>query len=296
MLLNKRIPVSYIFNKVKTNLAYVFVVALIVLYLTKAYEHLLPEMPFTIPTFLGTAISILLSFKLSQSYDRWWEARKIWGCIINDSRSFIIQLQTLTHMDKDTVKAIAYRQIAWCFALGKSLRGLNPLEDLDVYLSQKDLEEAEFHTNKPLALIQLNALDIKQSKTKGLINDFSHIQLDNTLVRLCDWQGKAERIKNTIFPVTYRMFLHFIIYLFLVVLSIALKEIEWYFQIPLLLLISTAFFLLEKSATIMQDPFENKPTDTPMTTIARTIEINIKQLLRETNVPEPLPTEKFYLL
>jgi putative membrane protein len=92
------------------------------------------------------------------------------------------------------------------------------------------------------------------------------------------------------------MFLHFIIYLFLVVLSIALKEIEWYFQIPLLLLISTAFFLLEKSATIMQDPFENRPTDTPMTAIARTIEINIKQLLKETTIPEPIQAEKFYLL
>lgn len=296
MLLNKRISISYIFNKVKTDLAYVSVVALTVLYLTKAYEHVLPEIPFTIPTFLGTAISILLSFKLSQSYDRWWEARKIWGSIINDSRSFIIQLQTLTHIDNEAIKKIASRQIAWCYALGKSLRGLNALEDIEMHLSQQDLKEIELHTNKPLALIQLNAMDIKQEKVNGHINDFSHIQLDNTLVRLCDSQGKAERIKTTVFPVTYRMFLHFIIYLFLVVLSIALKEIEWSFQIPLLLLISTAFFLLEKSATIMQDPFENRPTDTPMTAIARTIEINIKQLLKETTIPEPMQAEKFYLL
>ena len=68
------------------------------------------------------------------------------------------------------------------------------------------------------------------------------------------------------------------------------------FEIPLLLLISAAFFLLEKSATHMQDPFENKPTDTAVTAIARTIEINIKQLLKETEVPKPNQVETFYLL
>jgi putative membrane protein len=296
MLLNKKIPIAYIFNKIKTDIASVFIVALIVLFLTKTYQALLPEMPFTIPTFLGTAISILLSFKLSQSYDRWWEARKIWGCIVNDSRSFVIELQMLTDMDTDTVKKLAYRQIAWCYALGNSLRGLDPLKNLKLYLSEKDLEEIKAHANKPLALLQLNAMDIKQCKEKRQLNTFSLLKIDETLVRLCDSQGKAERIKTTIFPVTYRMFLHFIIYLFLVILSIALKEIDWYFQIPLLLLISSAFFLLEKSATIMQDPFENKPTDTAMTAIAKTIEINIKQLLKETNVPAPQQSENFYLL
>ena len=270
--------------------------ALVVLYLTKTYHALLPEMPFTIPTFLGTAISILLSFKLSQSYDRWWEARKIWGSIVNDSRSFVIQLQTLANMDKDIIKKIAYRQIAWCYALGRSLRGLNPLENLELYLSEKDYEEIKSHTNQSLALLQLNALELKERREHGQLTIFSQLKMDDTLVRLCDAQGRAERLKTTIFPVTYRMFLHFIIYLFIIVLSIALKEIDWYFQIPLLLLISSAFFLLEKSATIMQDPFENKPTDTAVTAIAKTIEINIKQLLKEENIPQPHQPDKFYLL
>ena len=296
MLLNRHIPISYIFNKVKTDIGYVLVVALVVLYLTKTYHALLPEMPFTIPTFLGTAISILLSFKLSQSYDRWWEARKIWGSIVNDSRSFVIQLQTLANMDRDIIKKIAYRQIAWCYALGRSLRGLNPLENLELYLSEKDYEEIKSHTNQSLALLQLNALELKERREHGQLTIFSQLKMDDTLVRLCDAQGRAERLKTTIFPVTYRMFLHFIIYLFIIVLSIALKEIDWYFQIPLLLLISSAFFLLEKSATIMQDPFENKPTDTAVTAIAKAIEINIKQLLKEENIPQPHQPDKFYLL
>jgi len=73
-----------------------------------------------------------------------------------------------------------------------------------------------------------------------------------------------------------------------------LVGIEGFYEIPLPLLISAAFFLLEKSATHMQDPFENRPTDTAVTAIARTIEINIKQLLNETEVPNPYPAEKFY--
>ena len=77
MLLNKRPPFKYIFSKIKSELIYVAVTALIVYYITNRFEHLIPEIPLTIPTFLGTAISVILSFKLSQSYDRWWEAQNM---------------------------------------------------------------------------------------------------------------------------------------------------------------------------------------------------------------------------
>jgi len=297
MLLNKQIPAYYILNKIKYDVVYVMIVSLSVLFITDRYKELLPEMPLTIPAFIGTAISILLSFKLNQSYDRWWEARKVWGAIVNDSRSFVIQLQTLTTPGNDTIiKKIALRQIAWCYSLGQSLRGQNATENLDKFISHQDLEEIQQHNNKPLALLYLHGKDIKALKEKKHLDTFSQIQLDNTLVRLCDAQGKSERIKTTVFPVTYRLFLHAIIYLFVITLSISLKDIGGMFEIPLLLLISAAFLLLEKSATHMQDPFENRPTDTAMTAIARTIEINIKQLLKETEIPTPLQPEKFYQL
>lgn len=296
MLLNKRIPATYILNKVKYDLIYVLIVSLTVLFITEKYRELLPEMPLTIPAFIGTAISILLSFKLSQSYDRWWEARKIWGAIVNDSRSLVIQLQSLVSQGNDPqIKKIALRQIAWCYSLGQSLRGLNATDNLDKYLSAEELEEIKQHANKPLALIQLHAKDIKALKDAGHLELFSQLQLDDTLVRLCDAQGKAERIKSTVFPVTYRLFLHAIIYLFVVTLSISLKDVAGFYEIPLLMVISAAFFLLERSARHMQDPFENKPTDTAMTAIATTIEINIKQLLKEGDVPEPHKPGKFYL-
>lgn len=298
MLLNKqRIPLSYILNKIKYDLVYVLILSLLILFITEKYEKLLPEMPLTIPAFIGTAISILLSFKLNQSYDRWWEARKVWGAIVNDSRSFIIQLQTLIEKgNDDSVKKIAFRQIAWCYSLGQSLRGLNPVENLEKFISPDELEEIKKNNNKPLALLHLHGQNIKQLKEKNQLDLFSQVQLDNTLIRLCDSQGKAERIKTTIFPVTYRLFLQGIIYLFVTTLSIGLKDVDVFFEVPLLLLISSAFFLLEKSATHMQDPFENRPTDTAVTAIARTIEINIKQLLKETEIPTAHEPEEFYLL
>lgn len=297
MLLNKPIPAYYILNKVKYDLVYVLIVSLTVLFITEKYQDLLPEMPLTIPAFIGTAISILLSFKLSQSYDRWWEARKVWGAIVNDSRSLVIQLQTLVAAGNDAaIKKIAWRQIAWCYSLGQSLRGLDAVENMDKYLSPGELEEIKQHQNKPLALLQQHGKDFRELKEKKQLNIFAQLQLDDTLVRLCDSQGKSERIKTTVFPVTYRIFLHAIIYLFVITLSISLKDIGYLFEIPLLVLISAALLLLEKSATHMQDPFENRPTDTAVTAIARTIEINIMQLLKEPGVPGPHQPEKFYLL
>lgn len=108
--------------------------------------------------------------------------------------------------------------------------------------------------------------------------------------------GMTERIKSTVFPVTYRVFLHLMIYLFVITLSISLGVINPIYEIPLLMIISCAFFVLEKTATLLQDPFENNPTDTPMTTIATNIEINIKQLLKEADVPKPLKPDGFYSL
>jgi putative membrane protein len=295
MLLNKRPPLSFIFNKVRQELFYVSVTTLLVYCLTSTFKHLIPEIPLTIPTFLGTAISVVLSFKLSQSYDRWWEARKIWGSIINDSRNLVLQLQSFVKANNAMIKIIAYRQIGWCYCLGRSLRGLEPLAGLNEFLNEHDIKALEQHNNKPLGILKLNCEDIRKLKEEGHLDAFSHIQINSTIANLTNWMGMTERIKSTIFPVTYRLFLHLIIYVFIITLSIALRNVAGYFEIPLLLIITSFFFLLESTATHLQDLFSNKPTDTAMTAIATNIEINIKQLLNEMNVPEPHQPNDFYL-
>ncbi len=298
MLVDKRVPIAYLLKTVKYEMLIVLIFGLTIHVLTEKFYNYVPAMPLTIATFLGTAISVLLSFKMSQSYDRWWEARKIWGAIVNDSRSFVLQLQAfLKAEDADVaIKHMAYRQIAWCYSLGQSLRGLPPLESCDNFLPQEELKSLTFFKNKPLGILQMNVLQISQLRAEGKLSDFENIQLNNTAVRFSDSMGAAERINSTVFPTTYRMFLHFTIYLFVAILSIGLKGIMLVYELPLLLLISLVFFMLEKTAYYLQDPFRNRPSDIAVTAIARTIEINIRQLLKEEDVPDPITKDEFYIM
>src|SRR5688500_10093436 len=183
MLLTKVPSLLYVINKTKLELLYSFILALVISFLSYRFYANIPNIPISIPTFLGTAISILLSFKLSQSYDRWWEARKIWGSIVNESRSFTLLLQSLLPPGNDSaIRQIAFRHVAWCFSLGRSLRALDPLQNLEKYISEDDIKNISLHSNKPLALLQLNTLQIAQLKNTGKIDVFSQIQLNTVLI------------------------------------------------------------------------------------------------------------------
>jgi ion channel-forming bestrophin family protein len=174
MLLLKRQSLFYIIKKIKIEFFSTLVVALLVSFLTFKFYSTIPDMPISVPAFLGTAISVILSFKLNQSYDRWWEARKIWGSIVNESRNFTLQLQSLIAKGNDNdIRQMALRHIGWCFSLGQSLRGLNPLKNLEKYISADDIKNISTHNNKPLALLQLNILQIGVLKNNGKTDIFS---------------------------------------------------------------------------------------------------------------------------
>ena len=263
-----------------------------------AYRYVdIANIPPNITGLVGTSISLVIAFKLSQSYDRWWEARKIWGAIVNDSRTLVLQLRSFTNANEsETVNRMAERQIAWCYSLGQSLRKLSPVEGIDPYLSSDELKEVAKHKNVPLGLLDFHSLDISSLHRSKSINDYQQMQLDKTIVRLCESMGKAERIKNTVFPTTYRLFLRWFIYIFVILLSITLAETDGYGDIPLLLLITIPFFLLEKTAYYLQDPFENRPTDISVTLIANAIHTNIRQLIGSTDLPVSPDKEEFYVM
>jgi ion channel-forming bestrophin family protein len=298
MLIVARIPFRYIFRKARRELVSVLVLSTAIELLVSHDKAYLPPIQLPLVAFLGTAISLLLSFKLNQSYDRWWEARKIWGAIVNDSRTLVRQVLSFPAKGAPTAIAerIARRQMAWCYCLGQSLRGLDWKVGALEHLSEEDVREAEKHANKALALLQLHAQDLTRMCDDGILSDYRRVAVDDTLRRLTDEMGMAERIRSTVFPRTYRLFLRAFIYLFLGSLSIALAELEGVWQVVITTVVSIPFFLLEKTAFHMQDPFENRPTDTAMTAIARTIEINIRQLLGDEKVPPPLAPEGFYLM
>lgn len=294
MLLNKRIPLSYIFKKVKVDIILVmlFTIAIII---AKQYLHIPFELNATIPAGLGTAITLVLAFKLNQSYDRWWEARKIWGSIVNDSRTLIIQLLNFTddHSRRE-IKENAFRQIAWCYGLANSLRKTGDYSRLEQFLSKEEFESLKNSSNVPLKIANYISGSIKKLRKDREINEFQQIQMDSTIVRLVASMGKAERIKGTIFPKTYRMFLTFFVYIFLLTLAISLTELHPAFEVPLLVTISCPYFLLTKTSVYMQDPFEDLPTDTAMTAISETIETNIKELIEDDSAVFEKSEFKFY--
>lgn len=296
MLLDKRLPLSYIIKKSKKNFLTVTAISIGIYLIQQQLISFLPSIPVSIPIFLGTAISLILSFNLNQSYERWWEARKVWGSIVNDSRMLIIQIRSFDKRNNTVLhQKMAFRQIAWAYCLGQSLRKDEPCGHIEKFLTAHDLSALTEHKNKPLALIDQHSQDLKQLKEAGDIEIFHHVQLDNTLVRLIDSMGRAERINTTVFPTTYSFFMHMLIYIFITLLSISLSEIDGLFEIPMLIIISVPFLMLERTAKDMQDPFSGYATDTPVTAIANTIETNLRQLINNQNIPEPSDTNGFYI-
>lgn len=303
MLLKKNIPFRYIFGKIRYELLVILLYTTLIAVLHKTNSGLPIAIPLTIPALLGTVISLLLGFRSNQAYDRWWEARHIWGAIVNESRTLARQVLTFTDIveEGDDVhlfrERIIRRQIGWCFSLGQALRGNPALHGLDGYLNRKELEAVSHYDNVPSALLDQHGRDLKRALENGWINRYQQVELDRTVTRLCDAMGKCERIKHTVFPSTYSLYIHFSLLLFITLLPFGVIEYFGFLEIPLVMAVSASFLLIEKMAIHLQDPFENKPTDTPMTAIARNIEKNLRQMLRDQEMPEYEQTEHvFYVL
>ncbi len=297
-MIKKKVPISYILKELKVPLTYVSLIAMITGILPIYLHSFLSDIPINIATTLGVAISILLSYMINQSYERWWEARKIWGNIVNDSRTFTLELQMYLDKNDKEIKKLSYRQIAWNYAFSRALRSEKNIKDLEKWLTPEDYIKILKSKNVPLQILSLQSLTIRQLHQDNKLDKFSQIQLENTLMRLTASMGKCERIKNTAFPPTYRLGLHLTIYMFVVFLSlsVAFKLQHFILEFCILIIVSAVFFFLEKAAFRLQDPFENKPTDTPMTNIATNIERDIRELLEEEPVDRTNETALFYVL
>lgn len=282
MLLNRKISILYFVNNIKWQILFVITFALAV-----GFLHLRPEfkgidIPLNILTLLGTIVTILLAFRTSQSYERWWEARTIWGAIVNDSRTLTRNvLQFLPENESVERKKFAERQIIFVNALGETLRKVPLSPKVEAYVKFHNINAV----NLPNALLDEHSHQIGQLKTEGKISDFQQLQLNDIVSRLCDSMGKCERIKNTVFPRSYSLILHILIYAFTAILPFSLNHNQFVTEIAISIIIPLLFIAVEKTAIIMQDPFENSPVDTPMTSIAQTIEINILQMMGEKDVP-----------
>ncbi|OKS86878.1 bestrophin family protein [Mucilaginibacter polytrichastri] len=299
MLLKKNVPVSYVFGKIKLEMALLALYSTSVYFVHTFYHIPMVSIPIAVPSILGTIISLLLAFRSNQAYDRWWEARTLWGAIVNDSRSFARQVlsfidNSYDEPDKKAIKErMIKRQIAWCHSLSKHLRGQSAQQGLGKFLSEEEKQSVSDVHHVPLALMEHHANDLRLLLRMNWINDYQQVAMDETLTRFANSMGGCERIKNTVFPVTYSFYIHILVLLFVMLLPFSLIEFFGIFQIPLVVAISSSFFLIEKMAIHLQDPFENKPTDTPTTTISRNIERDLKMLLKDET---PVEVEKHLAL
>ena len=196
----------------------------------------------------------------------------------------------------EVYQRITHRQIAFCYALGNSLRGLETLPSVRPLVSKDELALLQEHDNVPNALLLLHGSDLYTLRETEAVDSFQQVQLDSTVSRLCDSMGKCERIKNTVFPSAYNLIIWFFLYLFIGTLPFALVDSFGLGLIPVVIAVAAIFFLIEKTAIYLQDPFENRPTDTPMTAIARTIDINLRQMIKDREVPEKFAPEEYYLM
>lgn len=291
MLLNKKISVWYFIREIKSQILFVgiFAIAIGLLDMMPWFRKI--SLPLNIPALLGTAVSLLLAFRTSQSYERWWEARTVWGAIVNDSRTFIrLIIQFLPAEDDKTIRDFAKRQIVWTYALGESLRKLPFSDKVQQYLGEHKIKGV----NIPNALLDDHSKQIKEIAASKGLTDFQQMQLNDMVTRLCDSMGKCERLKNTVFPRSYSILVHILIYVFALILPFGLDDSQLVIEIIITFLIPIVFIAIEKTSIIMQDPFENRPVDTPVTSLAQTIEINIRQMIGEQNVPLKKENTSYY--
>ncbi|MGB1042032.1 MAG: bestrophin family protein [Tenacibaculum sp.] len=307
---------------------------------------------------LGTAISFLVSFKNNASYDRLWEARKIWGGIVNTSRSWTLMVKDFITSDhvKSTVskeeihaihRELVHRHVAWLTALRYQLRQDKPWEthlkksksnqefrasmlyvheeeipiekSIKNYISEKEYQEVFAKGNKASQLLGIQSKRLRELQQDGFIEDFRHMEMKNILVEFYTLQGKSERIKNFPYPRQYATMNLFFVWIFIILLPYGIMEgfeaigthiledlthhqsrtdwghrvQEWiasnfvWFSIPFSTLLAWVFNTMESIGENSETPFEGGPNDVPITDLSRGIEIDIRQLIDDTNIPEP---------
>lgn len=322
-----------------------FLVALVptVLYEVIGFQWL--QLPWTPIALVGTAVAFLIGFQNNAAYGRIWEARKIWGGIVNYSRSWSMMIKDMVsnehaqepaseqelHAEK---KILIYRHIAWMTALRHAMRKGKPWEvfgehktnkewlkmmhvpefestleeDLKPLLSEKELQYTLKKTNKSATLLSLQSSHLRALKDRGHIWEFSYLELEGILVEFFNLQGKSERIKNFPYPRQYATLSYDFVRIFVLLLpfgvipefskigqnlAASFPLIGSYFvwaSIPFTIIVAWIFHTMQRIGTVGENPFEGSANDVPISTIARGIEIDLREMMDEdkASIPEPL--------
>lgn len=229
-----------------------------------------------IHSLLGFVLSLLLVFRTNTAYDRWWEGRKLWGKLVNDTRNFAIKISMILGNDPQHTEQITRYLKFFPHLLAKHLSKESTRLALDEDYSEI---EKELRNHGPSELVILLSQKLNQLKKEGKISDVEMLYLDTQLSGFLDVCGGCERIKNTPIPYSYSSFIKKFIILYVFALPIAYVINIGNYIIPLTVFIYYVLMSLELIAEEIEDPFNNDENDIPMETIAQNIEKNVHQIM-----------------
>ena len=273
---------------------------------------------------VGTAAAFIVGFKNTQTYNRLWEARQIWGAIINSSRTLGLMARDFINEDIFESRKIIYRHIAWLTALRYQMREPRAWENMDLksnkefrhyyntpeyetsleeelkkYLSEEDFSYVLTKKNRATHIISLQSKELRRLRLAGKITEFEFLEFEKLLAELYDHQGKSERIKNFPYPRQFATINQMFIRLFMSMLPFGIlqefskmsqdlgKAFIWA-TVPCSLIVSWVFYIMERIGDATENPFQGGPNDVPISNISRTIEIDLREMLDEQNIPAPL--------
>lgn len=253
----------------------------------------------TIPfSLIAVALGIFLGFRNNTSYDRFWEGRKLWGQLVNTTRSLARQVLVLVgpaQGEAHDPKALAavhrelvYRVIAYVHALRQHLRDEDELEQLRGLLPEAEREALPGQLNRPIAILRELGGRLRELWREGRVHPLHLPLLEQGLVSLTDIQGACERIQSTPIPSSYTVLIHRIVAVYTFALPFGLVETIGVATPVVVAIIGYAFFGLDAVGDEIEDPFGTDVNDLPLATLSRMIEINLRQTLGEVEVPEVL--------
>ncbi len=263
---------------------------------------------------LGSALAIFVAFRNNSAYGRWWEARTLWGGIVNSSR--VLARLVVTFADSHAQlpnynasrselfkKELVYKCIAWAHALRLQLRNQQQWDVLEPLLSPDEYRAVIAAQNKPNYIQLIIGRKIYEAMGNGTLGGFDSFQLEGQLLALANCQGGCERIKNTPLLRQYDFFTRLFVGLFTLLLPFGILGFftsdvniaySW-LSIPLSILVAGVFIIMERTGAANEDPFENLITDVPLTALCNTIERDLLEMLGETELPPKIIPENGYI-
>lgn len=248
-------------------------------------------------TLLGLTLAIFLSFRNTVAYQRWWEGRTLWGDLMIAVRNLGRQTESfMPDLDKARRRELIYGLIGFVHALRHHLRGTLPDADLAPWLKRDTRERSQMSSNRPNVILGELGRDYAKAAGDAGIDSILLARMDGELDQLSHVLGGCERIKGTPIPFAYILLLHRTVHVYCFMLPFCLiGALGWLTPFAVGVLAYT-FFGLDAIGEQIEDPFDRLPNDLPLDAMSRSVEIDLRSLLGEDDLPPPMKPENFVLL